>query len=295
MARNEFVKKLKKEYKYSKVFSDKLSSNFNQTLLLGKWFKNNDEQKWNQNLFEANGKFYTLGNFADFIMQTQKKERISEFEAVVNKYYENFVAEELIKIEDQNLEAKYPDFARLMQEFYDGILMFELTSQEVFQKSVTDTLGQKTYYNNNKENYNWTERLQGEKFRCSNPTVAKKARNLLKKKDDHLVYAELNKDGKINIRLLKDGKFEKGEDEIIDAIEWKQGVSRIIEHKDGKFYMVKAKRVLPPMPKTFEEAKSEVINDFQTQLSDNLVAELRKKHSIEVNEKVLKKVYKKRK
>lgn len=293
LAKEVFVDKLKKSYKFkeSESLSKPKAAFFNETLLLGKWVKGTN-QNWDETLFLAEGKNYTIGQFADFIMQNQEKERISQFEAVVEKYYNNFVAEELTKIEDKNLEDKHPDFARLMQEFYDGILMFELTSQEVFQKSVADTLGQKQFYEANKANYQWKERLVAKKFRCSNPTVAKEARNLLKKQDDDAVYAALNKNGKINIRLVKDAKFEKGDDEIIDAIEWEPGVSRIIEHRDKKFYMVKSSKVLPPMNKSFEEAKSEVINDFQNKLSDDMITELRTKYSVEMNKKVLKKLYK---
>lgn len=296
LARNVFVQKLKKNYGY-KEYADNtknLHHNFNETLLLGKWVKKKDD-KWNRKIFSIDDTPYTLGEFADFVMQTQKKERISQFEAVVKKYFNNFVAEQLIKTEDKNLENKYPEFKRLMQEFYDGILMFELTSKQVFQQSVDDSIGLQTFYLSNKEKYSWDERLQAKKFRCKNAQTAKTARKELKTKDDDLVYEMLNKDGKINIRLVEDKKFEKGDDEIIDAIEWKKGISRVIQHRDKNFYLVKVIKLLEPETKSFEEAKSEAINDFQNKLSNDLVKQLRDKYKVKVEKKALKKLYKKKK
>ena len=66
----------------------------------------------------------------------------------------------LIKYENTRLESKYPDFKNLMTEYRDGILLFDLTDQKVWSRATKDTTGLKDFYESNKNNYMWEERLE---------------------------------------------------------------------------------------------------------------------------------------
>ncbi len=66
--------------------------------------------------------------FAIFIAQNQSKQAAgANVEALVRMAYDYFKDEKLIAFEDARLESKYPEFRLLMQEYRDGILLFEIT------------------------------------------------------------------------------------------------------------------------------------------------------------------------
>ena len=74
-----------------------------------------------------------------------------------------------------NLILLYPDFRNLMGEYRDGILLFELTDKKVWSKAVKDT-GVETFYEKNKNNYMWADRLDATVYTCANAEVAKEVK-----------------------------------------------------------------------------------------------------------------------
>lgn len=96
----------------------------------------------------------------------------------------------------------------------------------------------------------------------------------------------LNTDNFVNI-MTNEGTYEKTANALPKGYEFKVGYSDIIEDKNY-FYVVYTKEILPESLKTFEEAKSKVISDYQTSLEDNWVNELKKQYTVKVNDKVFK-------
>ena len=117
------------------------------------------------------------------------------------------------------MDSLYPDFRNLMQEYRDGILLFELTDKKVWSKAVKDSVGLREFYDKHKNNYMWGERLDAVIYTCKDAAVAKEARKMIKKKkSDSEIAATLNKDSSLNINI-KDSKYAKGDNEIIDKLE----------------------------------------------------------------------------
>ncbi|HRE24048.1 MAG TPA: hypothetical protein PLO98_07260, partial [Bacteroidia bacterium] len=103
------------------------------------------------------------------------------------------------------------------------------------------------------------------------------------------IAATLNKDSSLNINI-KDGKYSKGDNEIIDKVEWKPGLSA--DMKDNNqvvFADVKSK--LAVQPKKLDEARGLITADYQNFLEKSWITELRKKYSYSVNEDVLKSMF----
>ncbi len=87
---------------------------------------------------------------------------------VANALYSEFVNESCLAYEESKLDSLYPDFRNLMQEYRDGILLFELTDKKVWSKAVKDTVGLKEFYETNKKNYMWGDRLEATIYTCAN-------------------------------------------------------------------------------------------------------------------------------
>jgi peptidyl-prolyl cis-trans isomerase SurA len=60
---------------------------------------------------------------------------------------------QVLQYEEDQLPEKYPEYKHLIQEYHDGILLFDLTDQMVWSKAVEDSAGLETYYADNKNNY----------------------------------------------------------------------------------------------------------------------------------------------
>lgn len=99
------------------------------------------------------------------------------------------------------------------------------------------------------------------------------------------VLTTLNKESQLNVNT-KDGKFTKGENEIIDSIEWSPGLSPNIT-KNNSVVFVDVIRILEPMPKTLDEAKGIITADYQNHLEKEWISALRAKYPVTVNQDVL--------
>ncbi len=104
-------------------------------------------------LFRFDTIIYTDGEFAVYISKNQAKQDNITLEMYANKLYNEFVKYACLSFEDRILERKYPEFAILMKEYRDGILLFDITDQKVWTKAVKDEIGLKDFYNKNRSNY----------------------------------------------------------------------------------------------------------------------------------------------
>jgi peptidyl-prolyl cis-trans isomerase SurA len=178
-----------------------------------------------------------------------------------------------------------------MREYRDGILLFDLTDKKVWSKAVKDTVGLKVYYEANKNNYMWEERLDATIYTCKDAEIAKKVREMLAKQgksgkpSDEDIKAELNKDSQLNLKV-EAGKFIKGENDVLENVKWEPGLSPDIAY-NGQIAVVTVRGKVAPSPKTLNEAKGLVTADYQTYLEKEWIDSLRKKYPFQVNKDVL--------
>ena len=107
---------------------------------------------------------------------THPLEFIVEPSNIVDEAFTKWSEDLIIAYENSNLESKYNDFRLLMQEYRDGILLYELTDEKIWSKAVKDTIGLKTYYLDNKKNYMWDTRVDATVINCLNESIALKVR-----------------------------------------------------------------------------------------------------------------------
>ena len=62
--------------------------------------------------------------------------------------------------------------------------------------------------------------------------------------------------------------------------------------KDGSTYFTKIENVVPPAPKSLEEARGYVVADYQDSLEKELIKKLREEYKIEINDEVFKNLIK---
>ena len=138
-----------------------------------------------------------------------------------------------------------------MQEYRDGILLFDLTDKKVWTKAMKDTIGLKGFYDTNKNNYLWQDRADVTLYRCADEKIAGQVNALLKKKkSDKEITETINKTSQLNLSI-ENIMYLKGERALIDN-NWKEGVSAAVkDDTDGKLYVLKVNRLISPTPKSF--------------------------------------------
>jgi peptidyl-prolyl cis-trans isomerase SurA len=87
---------------------------------------------------------------------------------------------------------------------------------------------------------------------------------------------------------LTEGTFQKGDNPYIDNIDWKPGTYTL--NQDNRVIYIEVSKVEEPRPKTFEEARGQVISDYQSYLEKQWINELRQKYAVVINEKEVKKL-----
>ncbi len=293
-SRVSLVNKIKAENDFNespknkKVFFTLIDSSFFE----GKW----DMEKakdLKEILFSLNDKKYSQADFANYLNSRQSKQIPVAIEGLISKMYESFVEESCIAFEESKLELKHPEFKALMQEYRDGILLFELTDQKVWSKAVKDTIGLEDFYSKNKNKFMWDQRLEANIYSCSNQEVAKKTRKLVEKAAKKRISSEdilkkINANSQLNLQI-ESGKFLKTENENIDKISWVPGITQDII-KDNKIIFVDVLKIISPEPKTLKEAKGIVTAEYQNYLERQWIESLRSKYSIEVNKDVFSKI-----
>ncbi|HET6992732.1 MAG TPA: peptidylprolyl isomerase, partial [Bacteroidia bacterium] len=242
----------------------------------------------NKVMFTLGTTSYTQHDFAVYLETHETRRSKADSKTLVDEAYKNFVDDACVAYEDSMLEIKYADFRNLMQEYRDGILLFDLMDKKVWSKAVKDTTGLRTYYEANKTKYMWGERADATVYSCKDAATSKQLRKLLKSgKDEKTILATLNKDSQLNV-TVNHKIWNKGEDPMVDA-NWAVGVSAD-QTKDGRVLFVSTTKIIPPAPKTLQEARGLITSDYQNQLEKDWVDSLKKKYPVVINRDVLKQV-----
>ena len=218
--------------------------------------------------------------------------------AMVSQEIDNYVAQELLAYEDTQLEAKHNDFRLLMEEYHDGILLFELTDQKVWSRAVKDTTGLMEFHGQNRNEFMWEERLDAGIHTCEDAKIAKKVRKELRKNSDiEGLRRELIAERPLALRN-EFGKFVAGEngwaDRAFEALRDgslapdKHGLT-ILETTEGgdQIILVHVKEHMMPEPKELDECRGQAIAAYQDHLEKEWIMELRRKYPHDINREAL--------
>lgn len=287
MATHVLVDRIKKEYgfKENPKNKDAFFKAVENELGAPKIEVPNKEGMEKMPLFDLAGKTYTQLDFANFIETQQSKKRDGLAYKIYSDLYDRFVDNTCLSYQDSQLETKYPEFKMLMQEYRDGTLLFALTDQKVWSKALQDTAGLKAFHEANKNNYMWDQRLNAVIFTARDAKTAKAARKLAAKGklQTQAILDKLNaKDSTKSLLTSQEGIFEKGQRPLIDQIAWVTGVSDNVANPDNSITFVHVKKVIPPTPKTLEEARGFIVSDYQEFLEKEWIRNLREKYPVKV-------------
>ena len=237
-------------------------------------------------IFKIGDKSVSQQDFA-FYLQNNKSKKVIDSRVLVNARYDAFKRATILDYKNRKLDEEYPDFRYLMQEYHDGILLFNLTDELVWSKAVKDTTGLQAFYNSNKENYKWDKRVDAVVFSALNKEVSGSVKKMLKAgKDVKEIMEEINRSSQLNLRY-ETKKYLKGENEVVDQVKWEKGISENVS-LNGRVHFVQIVEVIEPTYKTLDDSRGLITSDYQNFLEKEWIQSLRSKNKFEVDKKILK-------
>lgn len=284
-----FIAKLKKNYQFSE--NKKTLATFYTNIdsaIVKSTFKKSMAKNPSEVLFIIQDKKYLVSDFSTYIEANIGSVAKESAIKAKSDLYDNYVNKSLMDYEESRLDVKYPEFKSLMEEYRDGILLFELTDQKVWSAAVKDSAGLDAFFRNNQAKYMWPDRLNASIYTCANEDVAKEVRGLLKNKkvSQDSILRRVNKSNPLNLTIKSD-KFEKGDHHIIDDINWKKGTTKNIAVNSTVVFVV-VKEKIPSQPKMLSEVRGAATAEYQNYLEKVWLDTLRGKYPVSVNENVFK-------
>ena len=256
-----------------------------------KTWKLSDQIKDSKSFLVIQKTSYSFGDFINFLNKNNKlinPNWATEF--AVNKQYKFFLEQSVFRYKKDNLENENQDFANILNEYREGLLLFELMQDKIWEGAKKDTIGLNAFYNENKDNYIWPERVIGSVARSSNAKNIKKVRKLWRSGKSNQSIDELLNKIQQNV-IFSTGEFELGLSPLPESFtpRVKSQLSKIIK-ENNSFYIVNVKEFMPQSQKSLEDSRGQLISDYQTKLETQWILELKSKFNVKVNEDVFQKV-----
>lgn len=194
----------------------------------------------------------------------------------------NITPEQALVIAEQKLDSQYPEFGFLMKEFYEGSLLFEISSREIWNKAANDEAGLEKYFKKNKKNYRYEEPIyRGLVVHCASEDILQQVKALAKKYPQQEWIKEFraafNSDSLIQVKMVR-GPFKVGKNVYADYYAFGQG-----ERPDtvaGYPITAAVGKLQKKGPDTYEDVRGEVTADYQSHLEQLWVKKLRAKYPV---------------
>ncbi len=197
--------------------------------------------------------------------------------------------EQVMDREAERLAAQDLDLKYLIQEYYDGLLLYEISNREVWGKAAKDTLGLERYFKKNKRKYKWeAPRFNGLLYHCRTAEQADGVKKLLKRVDEDQWVSTLrkayNSDSVLQMRVEK-RLFKQGENAYVDSLVFKAHDGKTKVQKQFPHVGVYGKKL--KKPRGWMDVKNEVVLDYQNQLEEEFRKWLMPKYEVEIFRNVL--------
>jgi len=297
LAQKKIADSLKQVYKiqYDKKLLVNLAKSINKDSLLKRSFNESQIPNLDNILVKIDDNYIYIKDFANYIKKNQSLfTNTDDIQVFVNKMFDNFLNDKILEIEKENLENKNPKFAAQINDYKEGILIFNLMDQNIWSKAMKDTAGLKAYYETIKNKYLTDEKAKIGIFKTNDAKISQKVQKTLQKNikksqyNPNLILSKINKKNNvvsydsivIETKKLADIGLEKN----VNAI--------LTKENNNSYEIYWLQDIIAPQPKSLDEVRGLVISEYQTYLEKQWINELRNRYHWQVNEEVLKSLYK---
>ena len=264
----------------------------NDSLLQGWWSKTPLVADKDKVIFEIGDQEVRYSDFAHYVFENQSRNlRVSTTREALVTLYDTFETEMVKQYFRERLEMENETYAAVINEYRDGLLIFNIMNDRVWNEAKKDTIALEEYYEQTKEAYTWQERFAGSIFNTTDKDVASTVREkLLVGETAKTLKESMNDKEQVKV-IVSTGKFEKNAPQLPANFEMKQGVSSVFEN-GNTFTVIQVNELIAPSVKEFKEVRGKVMSEFQAKIEQDWIQSLRDKYDVKVNKKTLKKIKK---
>ena len=295
LSKKSLVDKLKKDYNFriNQGALDWFVKN-TDTLIISGSAKYNRNNLPSGNLYSFADQHLSAKEFAAFVEKRGPIIVTKDPTWFINQTIDASITDRIIKYENSILEKKYPDFRYLMNEFHDGILLFEISGRKVWNRVQEDSAGLKRYYEDNKQNYLTRTCIEAKIYLLHDQKGKKSLYSAYRKYSrksgtDQLLLAKFNNKND-SLLTITDGRWFKGDNKEIDNIQWVTGAQNIETNSLPAVFVIS--RIINPEPKPFKEVQGEIMTAYQDYLENEWIKQLKAEYNVKIDDIVYDKVKK---
>jgi len=249
----------------------------------------------NKPVFVLAGKSYLQHDFAKFFETLTHGRLNGPKQAVVHDAYGLYVNNVVNDFEEHKLVEENPEFKNLMEEYRDGIMLFELMDRNVWSKAAHDTVGLTQFYEQHKNKYMWEPGFEGSVYKFKTKGLLDSGKAILQGghvTDEDLIKA-INTAGNSDGVTIQRGRYEFSRFKDATQAELMTNKMKVLNNPNGPYTIVYAKEVYTtPGQKTLAEARGYVVAEYQDYLEKKWNEKMRQEYPMNVNEKVFKSMVK---
>jgi peptidyl-prolyl cis-trans isomerase SurA len=296
IAKEAMLKSIKQEnnFREDRATLDAFTAKLDSSFFDFRWKPG--EVRSNEKLFAIGSEFnYTISHFAEYLGKSTrdriKFRDVMTAQEAANELYTKYVNENCLAYEERHLEEKYPDFKALMREYEEGILLFEATKMEVWDKASQDSTGLAEFFKTVDGKFTWNKRATITIYSVKEELKdqIEEIRTFSKTNRPDQVLAQYNTNEQTLI-TAEQQSIEQGKKPLLDQMLWEVGSLSPIEEstRNKSLSFFKIEKIMEPGPKTLDEARGYVVADYQDFLEKEWIKELNEKYEVKINQDVFK-------
>lgn len=279
------VSKIKEELEklYTVSINDRAITYFENALdssyLKYKWKYNPREEDTSNFIIKVETQNVDFKKFGEHLQKKQRSyANLFDYKLIVNAAIDDLLYSELLSYHKKRLPEMDEEFASRINEFKDGLLIYDFMQRNVWEPVSKDSINQKKYYEQNKESYKLPEEIVGKLYSSPSKNDLKQVRKHLKINNEKVDLPESV--------IEEEVELEVNSPKIPKKINSKEGLSKIFKHK-GQYVLADISKIKEAHIPDFENVRGKVMSDLQDHKEQELIARLRKEHEVFINTEVL--------
>jgi len=257
-----------------------IENRIEESILKFKWQYKEQEADKNEWILKIDSKQYNLNKFLEYIEKQQRSLTENTINEKINTAIDKYSYAKLIAVHNQNLEKVSPEFASEIKTYYEGLLLFEVMEQNIWNPAKNDTLAQKQYFKKHQDEYVSPVKIDAILASTSYKKQARqikrklnKAINVLRKEFPNSIFKSLN-------------QTELHEANLPENLDLEASKPKLYKH-NNQFVIINISKIYPSKPLKFEEVRGQVINNLQKQRETKWIKDLKSKYNIAINHKLI--------